>query len=318
MLSIPDDLYPIPPFDRISPIITEYMDETCKLFADDFPSINELSEYLSQLSSPRDAENFIEVGHSLFRLRAEKDTTVRLILLISYVEKIISSPFNNIQSWFMSKNSEVNHIFDLIGDNIRNSSNEEIKKIINSELIEKFNQKYGITNSFADFIEKNTTQDEQFRLIINFNFEKERVPINFSSRDSNSPNVNSIDELIQIGNPVQKTHVPKCYNWRMCKISSLSCLPDEGCVIKENAEEFKKTIRSLAKIIYSMRSEAVHKGSNKSIIAQRSTPTPGSSAVFSYIMVKGKSALVLLSFDELQSIFENAIKRFFDKKLIIY
>jgi len=170
MLNIPEDLYPKADLSSIQHIINEYINFTIKTFSNDFPTKTSLIEYLTRLCSPRDAENFLEIGSELYRLTQLPDTTIRLILLVAQIEKAISPQYPNFQSWFLSKNSEVSQILNSIGDLIRNSSNDEIKNIINNHFIEEFNQKYGISNSFANFFERYVSFDDQFNLITRFNF----------------------------------------------------------------------------------------------------------------------------------------------------
>lgn len=316
MLTIPDDLYPIPPFQTISHIVDEYMRFTCETYPDDFPNLKSLQNYLSRMCSPRDAEKFIEIGKDLYLLTQQKDTSIRLILLVAEIEKTISPKYSNFQSWFLSKNSEVDKILKSLGDVIRNSSNEEIKNIINDHFLETFNKDYGILNLFANFFEKYVSPEEQFKLITGFNFVKKEVAQNYTSRHEYQPQVNTISELKQEGIIVTKSYVPKCYNWKMCHTQFLGCHPEEGCIIKENPIEYSKTIRWLAKTIYSMRSEIVHEASNKTILSGNSSSVNRTGATFSYIMIRGKSALITLNFDEIQKIFAKAIKRFFDEKLI--
>ena len=216
MLTIPDDLYPLPPFQAISHIVYEYMQFTCKTYPNDFPNLESLQDYLSHMCSPRDAEKFIEIGSDLYRLTLQKDTSIRLILLVAQIEKTISPKYPNFQSWFLSKNFEVDEILNAIGNLIIKSSNNEIKKIINNQFLEKFNKKYGISNLFTNFFERYVSTGDQFKLITGFNFIRNDVPQNYTSRHTYQPQVNTISELKQKGIVVTKSHVPKCYNWKMC------------------------------------------------------------------------------------------------------
>jgi len=310
MLNIPEDLYPIADLRSIQRILDEYMDFTCRIYSSDFSNVESLKQYLSRFCSTTDAEKFLESGAILFRLNEQPDTSIRLVMLIALIEKIVSTKYINLQSWFNDKNSEVKGIIEFHSNEIKNSNDAEIKDIIKNEIIDKFYERYGATKSFVDFIQKYMKEDDQFTLITNFQFIKKDVPTMYTSRYSYQPQVNTLNELKAAGITTSTTHVPLCHNWKMCYSRFLGCEPDEGCLIREEKQKFNETIRKLAKKIYTMRSEIVHNASNKGIL------TGSEMASFSYILIDGKSAVISMTIDQIQDIFARTLKRYFDEKLI--
>jgi uncharacterized protein YfkK (UPF0435 family) len=305
LVKIPDDLYP--DATNVEDIIEEYVDLGFKAFRDYFPDKTSYEKYIALLEHHQDAEDLVEAGSYLYRIQRQPITSVRVVLFISLIEKITVKNHMDFASWFNSDDGK--NIFGSLTKK-ENFSISDMKKIIR-DLAEIYRQKYGARNNFADFIEKYVSKDDQFRLILLFRGWEKEIVSKYTSRFDGSPRATNIIELKANGFAVEeKRLMPKCYDWKMCYVELGSCIPEIGCLVNENPEKFHETIRSVAKLIYDVRSEIVHSASDKSLIEER-----GDLAYAGSInLVNGKAVQIEITRDELEKIFVKALKNYFDMR----
>jgi len=310
MLKIPDDLYPKANKTIKQKIVNEYLKFTYETFGKYFKDTNAFDQYIASFATNTDAENFIESGSYLARLKAQRDLSIRIVQIIAVIEKNIKKNHSDILSWISSSTEDIEQVLDSILTGITPSPNRQSLRQELQKLVTTYNEKYGLANNFADFVEQYVSPADQRTLILAFNLECEKAVVNYTSRNPANPKVANIDELQNKGFTIGKAHLPKCYDWKMCYANTFRCYPEKGCLITENSETFNTTLNSVAKLIYSMRSEIVHQASDKTIIESVAS---GESA-FSYLLIKGQSVVVEITLDELEGIFIDALKRFFDNK----
>jgi hypothetical protein len=283
-------------------IINEYIELGYDAMKGYFEDKSSYTDYIESFQNHEDAEDFIEACSYLYRIIKQKDDSIRIILFISLIEKVTAKNFEDFTSWINTENGK-----EILTQTL--TTNEDVKEIIRI-LLEEYNQKYGARNNFANFIEKFASKDDQFRLILLFRGWRKETVYKYSSRLSQVSKDPSIPELKAKGHFIDNLLMPKCYDWRMCLVELGSCIPEAGCLVKEDQKKFKEAIRAVAKLIYDMRSEIVHAASSKSLIRK------GGGLVYagSINLVNGKPVLIEMTQDELERIFTDALKNYFDRR----
>lgn len=304
MVKIPDDLYPNA--SNVEDVIDEYIELGFDAMQKYFSDKTSYQNYIESFQDHEDAEDFIEAGRSLYRIQKQTDQSVKIILFISLIEKLTTKAFSNFGSWL--NNAGGKKLEQLLTK--KTLPSDEVKEIV-QKLVMEYNRHHGARNNFANFVETYVSDDAQFRLILLFRGWKKDTVYKYTSRLEYLPKVSTIQELREKKFYVTDALMPKCYDWKMCCVELGSCIPEEGCLIKEDKEKFRDTIRAVAKLIYDMRSEIVHAASDKCMIPER-----GDLAYAGSInLVNGKPIQIEMTFDELEKTFMDSLKNYFDSKL---
>ncbi len=308
MVKVPDDLFPNANYIDKLRIINEYIEFTFESLVRFFPNKDILISYVEAFENHEDAEDFIQAGRYLWKINTLHDPSIKLLLLISLIEKVTVKNYLTIIAWVKKLDTEIDAILKLLTNETNEPNRKTLLKHELETLAEQYYEQYGARNNFANFVERYVPKDDQFKLILAFRIKYTDVVEGYTSRWDWLPKVNSIEALKQLRYEVTKSLMPKCYDWKMCYVGYASCRPEEGCLVREDQDKWKRTIRYVAKKIYDMRSEITHKASDK--------PLPEATGEEAYIdillLIDGKPVSVGMSINEVQRIFVDALKRYFD------
>ena len=230
-----------------------------------------------------------------------------MIMLVGVVEKNTQAKYITLNSWINSSDAKIDELLSSLRD--QSTDDAELVKNAIQKLSEQFNSEHAARNNFADFIENFASSDEQSQLILGFGIPYQEAAIQYSSRLLGFPSVNNINELKEKNIEVTRAFLPKCYNWKKCWATYSQCDPAQGCLLDEDPEIKKNTSRWIAKFIYDMRSQVIHKASHIQFLTNVSAGVSSSS----YVMKDNKPILITISIEEVQKIITNSLKRFFDK-----
>lgn len=308
MVKVPEDLYPNANLIDKLQIVDEYIRFSCESLKRYFQDRDSLISYVEAFEDHRDAEDFIYTGRYLYKMHKLNDPSVKLLLFIALIERLTVKNYLTITAWVQKLDNELDAILKSLA-----TCETERKKVLKKELeklAEEYYEKYGARNNFANFVEKYVSREDQFKLILTFRINYTDVVGRYTQRWDWLPKVNHIGELKQQGFEAEKSLMPKCYEWKMCFVDYGSCRPEEGCLVRENEDKWKQTLRSVAKKIYDMRSEIAHKASDK--------PLPEATGEENYVdillLIDGKPVSVQMSINEFERIFVDALKRYFDSR----
>lgn len=307
MLKIPDDLYPKAHPDNRKKVVYWRIKDCKNGFSDYFKDESDVTSYISSFKDHKDAENFIESGTFINIIKKQDDSTVRIILLVSLIEKNISSGYSPIENWVKTIDPAIDSIIESVIAELQGRSTEEIVKKAVIDLVNSHKEKFGLASHFADFVRDYVFSDDQKTLILSFNVRQNDVPMRYSRKFEHKLKVQTINDLKQ-KYEFKDAHIPKCYEWENCYIEEFGCRPEFGCVIDNDNTKFKDALKKVAKLIYTMRSEAVHTAGDKTLLKS------GNGKVFSTLIIDGKSAVVTIAINDLERIFFKALKNYFDAK----
>lgn len=308
MLKIPDDLYPNAHPDSRERVMYWRVKDCKNGFSDYFQAEKDVISYISSFKKHEDAENFIESGTFINIIKKQDDSTVRIILLVSLIEKNISSGYSPIENWVETIDPAIDSIIESVIEEFQGKSTKEIVKKAVIELAKSHKEKFGLAKHFADFVRDYVSHDDQKTLILSFNVRQNDVPMRYSKKMEHKLNVQTINDLKE-KYEFKGAHIPKCYEWENCYAEEFGCRPEFGCVVDNDDTKFEDTIKKVAKLIYTMRSEAVHAAGDKTLLKS------GKGKVFSTLVIDGKSTVVTIAIDDLERIFFKALKNYFDAKM---
>lgn len=307
MVKIPDELYPKASDKNRKYVVGWRIKESIVGFG--FESEKDVTSYASKLSR-EDAESFLETGSFLNVVKSQQDSTVKLVLLISVIEKNISNNYKPID-WFVKKGGD--EISSIIDNAIKENKEDCKSALIGSieDIVKLHTEKFGLANNFANFVVTFADKDELKNMIRSFVIERKDTPLKYNLDwiTPTSP-INSPADLTPYGIKIDTAGVPKCYQWEKCYTDEYHCEPKFGCVIDSEPLELEKTGKKWAKMVYTMRSEAVHAAGNKTILSKSDGV-----AQFSTIVVDDKVTVITTSIDEIESFFINCLRHYFDSKI---
>jgi|APSaa5957512535_1039671.scaffolds.fasta_scaffold23804_3 hypothetical protein len=306
MVKIPDELYPDASEKNRNYVVGWRIKESVVGFG--FEKEDDVISYASKLSR-EDAESFLESGSYLNVIKKHEDSTVKLVLLISAIEKNISNNYKPLDWFVKNGGGEVSSIID----NAIKENKEDCKSALISsieEIVKLHTEKFGLANNFANFVVNFSDKDELKKMIRSFVVERKDTPLKYNSDwiKPTSP-ITSPNDLSQYGIKLGTAGVPKCYQWTKCYTDEYRCEPKYGCIIDDDKSELENTGKKWAKMVYTMRSEAVHAAGNKTIL-----PKSDAAMQFSTIVVNDKVTVITTSIDEIESFFINCLRNYFDSK----
>ena len=153
---------------------------------------------------------------------------------------------------------------------------------------------------------------DKIRFVMGFSFEHENAVQEYTTRWENCPKVTNINELTNTSFTVERAFLPQCYNWKVCYATKTQCDPDVGCLLKEDSKFYSKHVRKIAKFMYNIRSQIVHNAKDIPLVSE---DTQGI-RIFGLVVVKNEPVYVELSIQEFERMIKDALKRFFDAKVL--
>jgi len=288
--------------------INRWVDEAFSALGSIFSSRDDFVEYLNSLRNYEDAELLIRI--SQFYLVAKKyqpESYVKLIMIISAIEKLINreNRFQEFHRWVQKQDLKIQQL--LSATNAIDAP--KFKKIIQN-LAEEYFQVFGSQRNVLAFFSNYFESDDKMKLARSMRANWVDTVAGYSERFDyckqvmKSP-VFSAKELEKYGFGVGKHLMPYCYDWRKCYASYGGCDPSIGCLLAEDESLQNKTLKKVVGLIYQMRNDFVH----NALI----TPLNEKKSVFTLGRVGGRNVSIELTTEELESMFEKALKSYFDR-----
>ena len=287
-------------------IIERWVDEAFSALVSLFPAKEDFIVYINSIKDPKDAELLIRLSQFyLIAKKYQQESYVKLIMVVSAIEKIANKEkgFQEFYHWIEGQDSKIGELLS----RMKNIDVSKFKEIIRT-LRESYFQEYGSRRNVSTFFREHLTQEDKTKLIRSMKanwtdvvqWYSDRNPlIKFLGRDK----IASIQEL-KGKYRVEKHLVPYCYNWKKCYFDGIDCAPHLGCLLTENSNFQDETLKKVVDDIYQMRSDFIH----NAIITplnERDAVTLGT--------IGGKPVSIDLTSEELQNMFEKALKHFFDQ-----
>ena len=273
-------------------------------------------KYLNSLKDPKDAEIFIRIcQYYLVAKKHQPSSFVKLIMIISAIEILQSreKKYQEFYNWIDSK-AVIFKVRKELSE-LDRFDTKDFRKIIR-ELKKDYSELYGSQRNVLDFFEKHLASRDKIKLI-------KSIRVNFTDATSGlNPKIFGLEEIHQLSTileileknnfKVEKRLMPYCYNLKRCYIDYLTCYPDIAeCTLMENIELQNKILRKVIGDIYQMRSDFVHDA--------RITPLNERGSVGNFSVIGGKrkrkQVNIELTAEELEGIFERALKHYFDRLL---
>jgi|GEM_PF-5904716 hypothetical protein len=306
MAKMRDDLFPNMAviFEPKNKIIEMWVDEAFEAFRSLFSSKEKFIEYLNSFKDPRNAELLIGIGG--FYLLAKKyhpQSYIRLIMIISIIEKLTNRErkFQEFYEWIESQDAKINELLTEL-----KIIDVSMFKEITRKLKENYFQEFGSRRNVLAFFEEHFTQEDKIKLIKSLKSEYRETVRGFSERLLKNifGEVKTIEELKGKGFNVQRHFVPYCYDWRRCYFDYGECFPDYGCLLNEDKPLLDKTLKKVVGKIYQMRSDFIHDATI--------TMLNEKDAMCTFTTSGGKVISIELTVEDLQNMFEKALKHYFD------
>lgn len=305
MMELRKDIYINANRKEIQSLLDQYVETSKKIFSNHFSNNDEVVKFVNLIKNPKDAEKFLETTRKLDKYKNIQYSSIEFIILISIIEKNISSEYPDMKSFVHSDNEIVMEILKKIESS---ATQDSILKNLD-EIFLEFGRNYGLTNSFAKFIENYVSKDNQCILLEKILFRHKNHPTQFTNRQKNISKLENISQLKGVAKMIDG-YVPKCYDWKNCWVEQSYCVPEMGCLIREDSDYLKESIRKLAKLLYTMRSEIVHAASDKEIPKRNKGLLP----YFMFTDIDDKAVLLEITIEQFKKIFVDALYMWFLSK----
>jgi hypothetical protein len=281
------------------------VDEAFEALGSLFSSKEEFINYLNSFKNPKNVELLIDV--TKFYLIAKKyhpQSYIKLIMMISVMEKLVNQykKFQEFYEWIEDQDDRIKELLS----SAKTIDVDAFKNIIR-KLKNEYFQCFGSRRNVTTFFEKHFDKEDKVKLVrairANWTDFVERF-IKRIFRNLDFGKVTSIQELKEKGFVVEEGYMPYCYDWKQCWVEYGECHPDCGCSIRENISLLNECVREVVNKLYQMRSDFIH---NATL-----TMLNEKDAIFTLATSGGKPILIELTAEDLQGMFEKALKHYFD------
>lgn len=282
--------------------IEGWADKAFEAFSSLFSSKEDFIKYVNSLKNPRDAELFLQTGN--FYLVAKKyqhESYVKLIMIISIIEKIANKEkeFQEFYEWIESQDAKIN---EFLSESKTMDAN--VFKEIIIKLRDNYFQEFGSRRNVLAFFKKHFTKEDKIKLIRSIEADRKETVERILVAQYMGVRAATIEELKEKGFNVEKNFVPSCYDWMKCWFEYGQCYPNLGCLLKDDESLLDKTLKKVVDDLYQMRSDFVHDATI--------TPLNDKDKIFNLSMSGKKPILILLTAEDLERMFEKALKHYFD------
>jgi hypothetical protein len=285
--------------------IESWVDEACIALSSLFKTREDFVDYLNSFENPKDAELLLRVCQFYFvSKKHQPQSYVKLIMIISAIEKLANKEkeFQEFCDWIQGRKKEIEAL-------LPKSEIVDVTRfmgIINT-LEETYFQEFGSRRNVYDFLNDHLTSGDKVRLIRSIKSRRiEVIPRHRYVRMMGLDKFRSIDEAkVKLPIKVEKHFVSHCYDFRKCSYAFTDCEPDLDCLLEEDPVFRDKTLKKVVDDIYRIRSDFVH----DAII----TPLNEKSSMFLLGTIGKKAAFIELTAEDLENMFENALKHYFDQ-----
>jgi hypothetical protein len=286
--------------------IKMWADEAFEALKSQFSSNDDFIKYINSLKDPKDAELLIKIGgFYLVAKKYQKDSYVKLIMMISIVEKIANKgkEFQEFYDWVEDQDKQ---IVELLSKAKIIDANR-FKEIIRV-LKENYFKEFGSRRNVLAFFKEHLTKEDKIKLIRYIEAERketverysERIPVPLKLFGGKAA---TIEELKGKGFNVEKHFVPYCYDWKQCWFEYGQCDPNSGCLLNDDESLLDNSLKKVVDDLYQMRSDFVHDATITPLNERDVVSTLGTSGK--------RPVLIKLTIGDLEEIFEKALKHYF-------
>jgi hypothetical protein len=308
LIKLRNDLFPnmVEFFEPKEKTVESWADEAFEALNSVFPSKEVFIEYVNSLKNPRDAELLIHIGQFyLVTKKYQQASYVKLIMIISIIERLQNrdKEFQEFYDWIEGQDAKINELLLILKAIDVDGFKEIIRKLKDDYFLE-----FGSRRNVFAFLKEHLAQEDKIKLIKSVKADRRETVEGFSKRILRDMfgEFATINELEDKGFRVEKHFVPYCYNWMWCYFEHGLCYPNYGCLLNDDESLLEKTLKKVVDDIYQMRSDFVHDA--------KITPLNEKDAVFTLSMSGKKPVLIELTAEDLQRMFEKALKHYFDTR----
>lgn len=310
MIEIRKDIFPkmISFLEAKDITIAKYIDQAFEAFSEVFSSKDEFIKYINSLENHETAELFIKICkfHSITK-KYQPTSYVKLIMIISAIERITNKdrPYQEFYFWIDTQRTKITEELSK-----KDTVNERVFRKIIAKLREDYFTIYGSRRNVLDFFQNHLSVENKIKLIKSIRVKWTNSISQFCFQVHNlinHPFPQTIEEAGKMNNKeVRMSLMPYCYDWKKCWIE-VGCIPSVYCPLLENENLLDIALKKVVTDIYQMRNDFVH---SAKIMPLSENNTIG---ILSVVGKERKPVSIELTAHELETIFENGLKHYFDE-----
>ena len=291
-------------------VMGRYVDEAFEAVGNLFSSKQDFINYLNSIKDRGDAELFIRICH-FYRIakKYQSRSYVKLIMIISAIERLVNkeNEYQEFYNWIESQDELI--LKELCVKEKIDVKN--FKKIIRA-LKEDYFKIFGSQRNVLKFLTLHLSVEDKAKICRYMRANWTDATDGFSRRIYGKLDSDTQEKIIKI-HSFGKRLMPYCYNWEMCFIEDRDCNPNYGCLLLENPDLRERILKKVVADIYQMRSDFVHDA--------KITPLNEKDAIGTFGTIgrnrnKRKQLVIELTAEDLENIFEKALKHYFDGFII--
>jgi len=300
-------------FEPKEKIIERYVDEAFDAVNGLFSSKQEFIDYLNSFGNPREAELFIKICRYYLVAKKHQPTSyIKLIMIVSAIERIANreKKYQEFYDWIESRkqDQEIERAVSRI-QKIDVKGFKEIIRVLKEEYSKMFGSQRNVFYFFRDHLIPQDKMKMCKSLRTKWTDTLDAAPILVLKYGKDVViKEDTLEEFSRRNNLKTEKHLmPYCYNWKRCYVQYGKCFPEIGCPLKQDEASLNQALKMVIDDIYQMRSDFVHEA--------RITPLNEKDAIGTLAVIGGsrKPVSVELTTEELESIFEGALKHYFDQ-----
>ena len=315
-------------------ILNEWITVIWQAFKSIFKSKDEVIEYINSFKRVENAELFIQIGLYYYRAKVQCNPVIKIITMFSIAERLMAGgeKYMPFEDWLISKKSR--HFIEKRLRNISRLTYKAFKKLIEN-LRKEHRRRFGSKQGTIKFFHRYLTDEEKIMLVTSFKFIHKYINAMWLSvikrdyrdvfeqikEEDVDTAISKIIEVIKKHFHIEDSEIvgesifPVCYDWKVCPIyngsCAINCEEDDilYCKLRRSSEFLDEALEEVIKVLYSLRSEFIHEAAITLII-----PEKGESnfVIAPTIYRKRKPLFIEIAIEDLENIFEKAIKRYFD------
>lgn len=273
-----------------------------------FSSKEKFIEYVNSLDDYQTAELFIKICKFYHIAQKYQPTSyVKLIMIISAIERVIYKDrrYQEFYNWIETQDAKIEEELQKV-EIAQKQGFLHIMRILKEEYFKAYSSRRNI----IDFFQNHISIENKVKLIKSFRANWTKVVSGFCMKTHQpilSPFPNSIEEAgKRLNKNIENGLVPYCYDWRQCWVDG-SCHPEISCALINNDLLLAKVLKKVVNDLYQMRNDFVH--------LARITPLNerDSVGILAVIGEDRKPVSIKLTAEELETVFEDGLKHYFDR-----
>jgi hypothetical protein len=294
-----------------------FTNEAYQGISSQFQSESTLIDYINSLPDPVTAELFINVCkfYSIVK-KHQQSSIVKLTMIFSIIERLMlnEKKWQEFPMWISNK-PQRQLIQDYINQVGKIDDQEAFIKIIDC-LKEKYYNAYGSRRNIVKFFKSCVSPANKIKLIGSFKPNLAKVIDGFNPRLYGIfyPIPNTLEEVsIIIKKPVTDSLMPYCFNWQKCSTKHNCGHNSKNCQLSIIPSLLDTTLERVVKVIYQLRNDFVHSARITPLGEYYDPDAKNCLSIVSGVFGPEHKPLIIRMFMfEFESIFEQAIKKYFD------